>query len=191
LLLFLLQVLIPNISFVGHLSGVIGGLVVVFGLCQCCFPAKASMIAHVESPDSYLHSLSLQSSYVNVDINQPEGFISGVFLSTSDSPQHPRSEEEWQCFRICHVCKEQIVQLYSRFGAAVLTSHEYEAVSTDILPSTVTVQTSSSSGSSTSSGSGSRHNRDVISEQRSAYLSEAEDQKDAVRAIRLAKYSAS
>jgi hypothetical protein len=133
LMLFLLQILVPGVSFVGHVSGVLVGLLIVYGFCMCCFPSQATIISNCESPDCLLYTLAMSSSYVQVNTSQPCGYV----LSPGIDSSQMRNQEficccisnngscnnVWQYIRQCRESIRNCIGLSNTMG-----THEYGSV---------------------------------------------------------------
>ena len=138
IMLFALQLLVPGVSFVGHMSGVLVGLVIARGFCVCFFPSQATMISHFETPDSFCYELTHRlPGYIPVNTSQPEGFMS--VSSGIDSSLMRSSESVWSgscsvCSRSCGRCQEVVSQYYHQIRVWVASfssqpSQEYTQVS--------------------------------------------------------------
>ena len=178
LVLLLLQILIPGVSFVGHLSGVLTGLLVVFGALSCCFPSRSFIIEAAERSDGYLNHLSQLSSYVPVNNIEHESFfrISSVHssLARHQSRQCCDCSELW--VYTVESCRKMINSI-----SWTQSMHEYNEVSSTDIPSTAGT-----------SGNGDEESLDhSIRGGETSSIStarEAAKQKE-VRAIRVAKFS--
>ena len=191
LLLVFLQLIVPEISFVGHLSGVIGGMLIVFGCVYYLFPSQASMIIYFEIPDSILYEIAMLCSYVRVNTNRAEGFINND--SGIDSSLIRSAEGCCNCNRFRERCLCVFDQC-KRYISACLPcsdpSHEY-----GILPTAPTP----TNNVNFINGSNNSDDANVLSQLTSASsactgdhrheAAVAEKDADELRAIRVAKFS--
>eukprot|EP00603_Paraphysomonas_imperforata_P010826 CAMPEP_0114450284 /NCGR_PEP_ID=MMETSP0104-20121206/378_1 /TAXON_ID=37642 ORGANISM="Paraphysomonas imperforata, Strain PA2" /NCGR_SAMPLE_ID=MMETSP0104 /ASSEMBLY_ACC=CAM_ASM_000202 /LENGTH=281 /DNA_ID=CAMNT_0001622415 /DNA_START=323 /DNA_END=1168 /DNA_ORIENTATION=- len=152
LLLFLLQILVPEVSFVGHASGVLVGLFVVYGFCACFFPSQATIASKFENPNCFLYEWINHSSYVQVNSNQPDGFV--IAPAGMDSSQVVRRHEWLSCCgyitALGGLCQEKLYALRqwvgerTRFSRSTPNTHEYGTLPSTSLDASYNLEEGSS-----------------------------------------------
>ncbi|CAM9169986.1 unnamed protein product [Ectocarpus fasciculatus] len=108
-LLVLLSVFMPNISFVGHLSGILVGVMHVYGLTKPLMPSPAFYI-EMESYWWVRNSIGLRHNFVSY----PE-----QLLPTTAHEQEQPEPSPWQsCCGSIAACRRSLGNVAARFGAS-------------------------------------------------------------------------
>jgi hypothetical protein len=85
--LIVLQIIIPNLSFLGHLSGILAGTCQLYGVWNCLLPSE-SLLSRIESQSS-LRWLTSYPSFVSSNtssfstLSVPTAFRGGLVLVRS------------------------------------------------------------------------------------------------------------
>ncbi|CAN0076885.1 unnamed protein product [Ectocarpus sp. 12 AP-2014] len=111
-LLVLLSVFMPNISFVGHLSGILVGVMHVYGLTKPLMPSPAFYI-EMESHWWVRDSIGLRHNFVP--------YPPPALPTTADEQEQPGQSlrDSWQsCCDSIGACRRSLGNVAARFGAS-------------------------------------------------------------------------